>query len=338
MKNSHYLNRRKFISTLISAAIAAGMYPMGSMASMKFNRGKMPTRPLGNTGFRVSMFSLGGQAVIEIPGKEDQAEELIHRALDLGVNFIDTSAYYGRPKPDEDQLPLQGTSERNFGRALKHRRPEVFIATKTHDRSYDGAMRHLESSIKNLQTDLIDLWQIHNVRSAENEDIEKIFADDGVLKAMLKAQEEGIVKHLGISGHQSPDPLRILLERFPFDTVLAALNVADKHHDPFIEKLLPIATEMNAGIIGMKIPARNRIFSNGGIVTMKQAIDYVYTLPVSNIIIGCNTIEELEENVEITKNFKPLSVNEMLEIEELSKPYYKDLQFFKGLSRWPQDW
>ena len=338
MENSHYLNRRKFISTLISAAIATGLYPISSMASMKLNKGKMPTRPLGKTGYRVGMFSLGGQATIEIPGKEDQAEAIIHRALDLGVNYIDTSAYYGRPPQGEEQTPFQGTSERNIGRVLKHRRSEVFLATKTHDRSYDGAMRHLEKSLNNLQTDKIVLWQIHNVRDAENEDIEKIFAEDGVLKAMLKAQEEGIVKYLGITGHQSPDRLRILLERFPFDAVLTAVNAADKHYDPVIEKLLPTATDMNVGIIGMKIPARDRIFSHGGIITMKQAIDYVLTLPVSTIIIGCDTIGELEENVEITKNFKPLSVNEMLEIEELTKPYYKDLQFFKGLSQWPQDW
>lgn len=338
MQSSNYINRRRFIANLISAAIAAGLYPLDSMATVKLNKGKMPVRPLGKTGYSVGMFSLGGQATIEIPGKEDQAEAIIHRALDLGVNYIDTSAYYGRPKQGQDQLPLQGTSERNIGRVLKQRRSEVFLATKTHDRSYDGAMRHLESSLKNLQTDKIDLWQIHNVRGVENEDIEKIFADDGVLKAMIKAREEGIVKYLGITGHESPDQLRILLERFPFDAVLTAVNAADKHHEPVIEKLLPTATDMNVGIIGMKIPARDRIFSHGGIITMKQAIEYVLTLPVSTIIIGCDTIEELEENVEITKNFKPLSVDQMLEIEELTKPYYKDLQFFKGLSQWPQEW
>jgi predicted aldo/keto reductase-like oxidoreductase len=199
-------------------------------------------------------------------------------------------------------------------------------------------MRHLEKSLNNLQTDKIDLWQIHNVRGAENEDIEKIFTDDGVLRAMLKAQEEGIVKFLGITGHESPAQLRTLLERIPFDTVLTAINAADKHFNPVIEKLLPKATEMNVGIIGMKIPARDRIFSHGGIITMKQAIEYVLTLPVSTIIVGCDTIDELEENVEITKSFKPLSVDEMLEIENLTKPHYKDLQFFKGLSQWPQDW
>ncbi|MEX0982050.1 MAG: aldo/keto reductase [Bacteroidales bacterium] len=338
MENTHYINRRQVIKNLLGVALATGLYPVAGMAYDNLNNGKLPMRHLGKTGYQVGMFSLGGQATLEIPGKEDKAEALIHRALDLGVNYIDTSAYYGRPKQGEDQLPLQGTSELNIGRVLKHRRSEVYIATKTHDRTYNGAMRHLEKSLKNLQTDQIDLWQIHNVQKSEKEDVEKIFAEDGVLKAMKKAQDEGIVRHLGITGHESPDQLRILLEQFPFDVVLTALNAADKYHDPVVEKLLPTAVENNVGIIGMKIPARDRIFLHGGIITMKQAIDYVLTLPVSTIIVGCDTIEELEENIEIVRNFKELSVDEMLEIENLTQPYYTELQFFKGLSQWPQKW
>jgi predicted aldo/keto reductase-like oxidoreductase len=199
-------------------------------------------------------------------------------------------------------------------------------------------MRHLEKSLKNLQTDQIDLWQIHNVKRKEREDLDKIFAKDGVLKAMQKAKEEGVVKFLGITGHESPDQLRTLIERYPFDAVLAAINAADKHHDPMIEKLLPTIVDKNIGIVAMKIPARDRIFSNGGIINMKQALEYVFTLPVNTAIVGVDTIKELEENVKIAKKFSPLTDDEMLAIEELTKPHYKDLQFFKGLSDWPKEW
>lgn len=331
------MKRREFIGTLIGAAAAARLYG-GNGASPFLNAGQLPTRPLGKTGFNVGLFSLGGQATLEIPGREDEAEAILHRALDLGVNYIDTSAYYGRAKPGEEQVPLQGTSERNIGRVLKHRRKEAYVATKTHDRSYDGAMRHLEKSLLNLNTDRIDLWQIHNVKMPDKENLDAIFAEDGVLKAMMEAKEQGIVRHLGITGHESPDQLRILLERFPFDAVLTAVNAADKHHDPVIEKLLPTTVEKQVGVIGMKIPARDRIFANGGIITMKQAMEYVLTLPVSTVIVGCDTIAELEENVQIARRFEPLSVDEMLAIEELTKPHYKELQFFKRLSRWPSDW
>lgn len=341
MKNSGLESRRKFVKKMIALSVAAGFYnctnPVGAVIDT-LAEGKMPTRPFGKTGFDIGIFSLGGQATVEIPDRDDEALAIINRALDLGVNYIDTSAYYGRAKPWEDQLMLQGTSERYIGQVLKYRRNEVFIATKTHDRSYDGAMRHLEKSLKNLQTDSIDLWQIHNVKKPDRENLDKIFAADGVLKAMQKAKEEGIVKNLGITGHESPIPLRKLIERFPFDTVLAAINAADKHHNPMIEHLLPTAVEKNIGIVGMKIPARDRIFSYGGIVTMKQAMEYVLTFPVSTVIVGCDTIAELVENIQIAKNFSPLTEEELLSIENLTKPHYKDMQFFKGLSDWPKDW
>ncbi len=341
MNNSYFNSRRKFIKKMIGLSIAAGFYGGSSSVTAMINSiatGKLPSRKFGKTGLDVGLFSLGGQATVEIPGRETDALEIINRALDLGVNYIDTSAYYGRAKPGEKQLPLQGTSERYIGKVLKYRRKEVFVATKTHDRTYDGAMHHLEKSLKNLQTDTIDLWQIHNVKKKEREDIDKIFAKDGVLKAMQKAKEEGVVKNLGVTGHESPDQLRILIERFPFDTILTAINAADKHYDPVIEKLLPTAVKKNVGIVAMKIPARDRIFSHGGIVTMKQAMEYVLTFPVSTVIVGCDTIKELEENIEIAKNFTPLNEDELLAIEDLTKPYYKDLQFFKGLSDWPKEW
>jgi len=117
-----------------------------------------------------------------------------------------------------------------------------------------------------------------------------------------------------------------------------AINAADKQYNSFIEKLLPVAVKKEMGIVGMKIPARDRIFSNGGIITMKEAMDYVMTLPISTIIVGIDKIAELEENVKIAKEFKQLTVDEMLAIEEKAKPYYKDLMFYKGLSKWPPEW
>ena len=341
MKKSTSDSRRKFLKSMIGLSVAAGFFSgTESIAAVvkALAEGKLPTRPFGKTGYNVGLFSLGGQATIETQGKNEEALAIINRAIDLGVNYIDTSAAYGRREPDQDKLLAQGTSERYIGKVLKHRRDEVFIATKTHDRTYDGAMKHLEKSLKNLQTDKIDSWQIHNVKGEEKENIDKIFAPDGVLKAMIKAKEEGIVKFLGVTGHESPDQLRLLIERYPFDTVLTAINAADKHHDPVIENLLPYAVEKNVGIVGMKIPARDRIFSHGGIITMKQAMDYVLTFPVSTVIVGCDNITELEENIQIAKDFGPLNEEELLAIEELTKPYYKDLQFFKGLSDWPKDW
>jgi aryl-alcohol dehydrogenase-like predicted oxidoreductase len=335
-------SRREFLRKIIGMTAVAGtavyLNPIEVLAGISGNNG-MPTRPLGKTGYQVGLFSLGGQATVEIPGKDDEAIAIINRALDLGVNYIDTSAYYGRAREGQEQGPLQGTSERYIGQVLKHRRNEVFIATKTHDRSYDGAMRHLEKSLKNLQTDVIDLWQIHNVRSREKETLDRIFADDGVLKAMEKARDEKMVRFLGITGHEDPEVMNMLLDRYPFDNALVAINAADKHYNSYIDKFLPGAVKKNIGIVGMKIPARDRIFHHGGIINMKEAIEYVLTLPVSTIIVGIDKIPELEENIRIAKEFRPLTADDLLAIEDKVKPHSEYLQFFKdGIQDWPSDW
>jgi aryl-alcohol dehydrogenase-like predicted oxidoreductase len=333
-------SRREFLKKLIASTSMMGLAPYmltSQGCSNGVTKPKIPQRPFGRTGEMVGIYSLGAQGTVEQVGMHDKAIEIINRCLDLGINYIDTSAWYGSDGNTSEPEYLRGTSERYVGEVMKTRRDGVFLATKTHDRSYDGAMKHLESSLKNLQTDKIDLWQIHNIQSESNEDLEKIFADDGCLKALIKAKEEGIVRFIGVTGHQDPKSIRKVVERYPFDAVLMALNAADKHYNPFIENLLPIAVEKEMGIIGMKIPARDQIFSNGGIISMKEAMSYTLSLPVSTIIVGLDNVRELEENVKIAQEFAPLTAEEMLAIEEKVKPYYERLMFFKGLSEWPND-
>ncbi len=334
-------SRREFLQKMIALTALAGVAPYADAFGQPLfglMKGTLPKRPLGKTGHMVGIFSLGGQASIEVPGREDIALDIINRAIDLGINYIDTAAAYGRQTPTVPRADAMGTSERNLGQVLKYRRKEVFLASKTHDRTYDGSMRLLEKSLKQLNTDQLDLWQIHNVRMQEMDTLDKVTGEGGVLKAMIKARDEKIIRFIGFTGHEGPDVMNALLERFPFDNVLVAINAADKHHDPFIEKFLPNAVNNGMGIVGMKIPARDRIFSNGGIITMKEAMDYVMTLPVSTIIVGIDTIAELEENIKIAQEFKPLTADEMLAIESKTRPHYKDLLFFKNLSEWPAEW
>jgi aryl-alcohol dehydrogenase-like predicted oxidoreductase len=337
--------RRDFLRKLIAGTSAMGMAPLlGSLQSCTTAGSdagavlKIPQRAFGATGESVGIYSLGAQATVEQVGMKEQAIAIVNKCIDMGINYIDTSAWYGQDGISSEGDHLRGTSERHVGEVMKTRRNEVFLATKTHDRSYDGAMRHLESSLKNLQTDVIDLWQIHNIKPGQDEDIEYIFSDEGCMKALIQAQEEGVVRFLGITGHADPDPMKELVDRYPFDAVLMALNAADKHHNPYIEKLLPTAVEKNMGIIGMKIPARDRIFSHGGIITMKEAMSYTMSLPISTIIVGIDKIAELEENVQIASEFAPLTADEMLAIEDKVKPHYEHLMFYKGLSDWPEEW
>ena len=180
----------------------------------------MPTRNLGRTGHHVGLFSLGGQAAIEKAENEKVAIPLIERALDLGVNYIDTSARYGGDAR---------WSEQYFGRVMKHRRREVFLATKTHDRTADGSLRILETSLKLLQTDHVDLWQLHAMSTMD--DVERVCAKGGALEAFQKAREQKLVRFLGLSGHTDPDVLAEAIRRFPFDCVLMAEGLLTKPDD-----------------------------------------------------------------------------------------------------------
>ncbi len=279
----------------------------------------MPTRNLGRTGVPVGIFSLGGQAAIEQADNAAIAVPLIERALDLGVNYIDTSARYGGEE--------KRWSERYIGEVMARRRKDVFLATKTHDRTREGSLRHLERSLELLRTDRIDLWQIHNL--SRMEEVDRIFAKGGAIEALVEAREQKIVRFLGVTGHADPVVLIEAIRRFPFDAILLALNAADRYRLPFAGKLLPLAVEKQMGIIGMKVPARGRLLASNGL-TMKDALRYVLTLPVSTVIVGCDSIAQLEENVAIAREFTPLSTEQMAAMERRAEPVAKQSLFFRA--------
>ncbi|MEE4271976.1 MAG: aldo/keto reductase [Thermoanaerobaculales bacterium] len=295
----------------------------------------MPTRNLGKTGYQVGIFSLGGQSAIEKADNFDVAVPLINRALDLGINYVDTSARYGGTE--------HRWSEQYFGEVMKTRRSETYLATKSHDRTRDGSLKLLERSLKLLNTDHIDLWQMHALSRMEQ--VEESFAPGGAIEAFVEARDQGIVRHLGVSGHADPDVLIAAIERFDFDCILLAVNAADPHHLSFKEKLLPLAVEKEMGIIGMKIPSRGLLLKSWkapddpksryagtvpGTLDMTEAMRYVLTLPVSTVIVGCDDIPQLEENVEIARSFNPMSEPQLLELEERAKPIHEQVLFYRS--------
>jgi aryl-alcohol dehydrogenase-like predicted oxidoreductase len=283
----------------------------------------MPTRNLGKTGHRVKLFSLGGQGAVEKPENADVAVPIVERAIDLGVNYIDTAARYG----GQDRW-----SQRYIGQVMARRRKEVFLATKTHDRTAAGSRRLLEESLRLLHTDHLDLWQIHNLE--EMDEVDQIFAKGGAIEAMQKAREEKLVRFIGVTGHADPAVLMEALRRFPFDTLLLALNAADPHHLSFATELLPMAVEKKMGIIGMKIPARGRLLSSGPSepgITMREAMDYVLSLPVSTVIVGCDSVAQLEENVQLARSFNPMTAGQMTALASRAEPVHREALFFR---RW----
>jgi aryl-alcohol dehydrogenase-like predicted oxidoreductase len=345
------INRRTFLGTGLAAAATVTVgntflpeemnkaIPVKKNDEHPFNPvtySAMPTRSFGKTGYKVGVLSLGGQATLEIKGREEESEKIINRAIDLGINYIDTAASYG-----------QGVSQLNIGRVMKTRRGEVWLSTKTHDRTYDGSMRLLEESLKNLQTDHLDTWQLHNVQRQDQ--VDEIFSDKGAIKAMEKAKAEGIVRHLGITGHFEPLVLLEAIKRYPFDSILLAVNAADIHYLSFKNYLLPEAQKMGLAIIGMKVTTRSRMLSSWtpppldqqtdarlrtpkpGTISIQEALTYNMSLPVSTSIIGVDSVAQIEENVRIASGFSPLSQIQMEEIEFKTLPIVRQGLYFR---RW----
>jgi aryl-alcohol dehydrogenase-like predicted oxidoreductase len=303
----------------------------------------MPTRNLGKTGYKVGIFSLGGQASLERPNNFDVAVPIIERALNMGVNYIDTSSIYGGP---------ERWSEQYVGKVMAHRRNEAFLATKTKERTRDGSMRMIEKSLQLLQTDRVDLWQLHDIGTMF--DINEVFAKGGAMEALMEMKDQKVVRHLGLTGHYRPDALMEGIKRYPFDTILMAMNAADPHHYSFNQELLPLAVEHQMGIIGMKIPGRGRILSTWtppsleaqkhswegmvpaptpGTLTMREAMYYTLSRPVSTIIVGCDSIAQLEENVHLAREFTPLSDGQATELVAKAEPVAKPSLFFRFYDR-----
>ena len=345
-------DRRTFLKT--GGVAAAALLTQGAIAETSRTlpplpvnantRTAMPTRNLGKTGYKVGIFSLGGQAALEKPNNFDVTVPIIERALDLGVNYIDTSSIYGGP---------DRWSEQYVGKVMAHRRNEAFLATKTKERTRDGSMRMIEKSLQLLNTDHVDLWQLHDVGISKN--IDDIFGKGGAFEALLEMKEQKVVRNLGITGHYRPDVLIECIHRYPFDCILMAMNAADPHHYSFNEQLLPLAVEKQMGIIGMKIPGRGRILSTWtppsieaqkhswegmaiqtdkpGTLTMREAIYYTLSRPVSTVIIGCDSIAQLEENVQLAREFTPLNDKQTTELVARAEDCAKPSLFFRFYDR-----
>lgn len=304
----------------------------------------MPTRNLGKTGFKVGIFGLGGQSLLERGRQSDLAIPLIERALDLGVNYLDTSAIYGGP---------ERWSERYIGEVMKKRRAQAFLNSKTKERTRDGSLRMLEASLKLLQTDHLDSWQLHDIGTMS--DVDECFAKGGAMEALIQAKEQGMVKNLGLTGHFRPDSLIEAIRRFPFDTILLAINAADRFDHPFATELIPLAVEKQMGIVGMKLTGRRRILSSyvppseedqkhswegsaviarrPGTLDMREAMYYALTLPISTAIVGVDNLEQLEENVRLARDFTPLSDAQMAAIAGKTEGVAQQAMFYKFFDR-----
>lgn len=290
----------------------------------------LPMRVLGRTGEAVTMLGVGGNHIGRM--SERDAEAAIEAAIEGGVRFFDTAASYQK-----------GGSEQYLGKYLTPKyRDDIYLMTKTRARTAADAERDLEESLARLKTDHVDLWQMHSVTSPEdtNKRIEQ-----GVLEVIVKAKESGKTRHVGFTGHFAPKAHKHVLEKTDiFDACQMAINVADPHYESFIEGVLPALVERKIGVLAMKTLANGGFFGASGHfkepgenpqlvpnhVSVRDAIHFVWSLPVSVLITGSNNLEQLQEKISLARSFVKLDEKQRQELvartSELAGP---SLEFYK---------
>ena len=267
----------------------------------KSPKSEIPYRILGRTGEKVSIVGLGGFH-IGTQSDEKDSIKIIRTAIDNGINFLDNSWDYNN-----------GTSEIRMGKALRDGyRNKAFLMTKIDAHTAAAATKQLNESLQRLQVDTIDLVQFHEVIRIT--DPEKIFSRGGSMETLLAAQKTGKIRFIGFTGHKSPDIHLKMLQTakdngFVFDTVQMPLNVMDAHFNSFEKKVIPVAMKSNTGVLGMKSMGSGLILKTGT-VTAAECLHYAMNLPISVVITGCQTMEILQQAIDVAASFKPLSAEE----------------------------
>jgi uncharacterized protein len=330
MTDSFEWNRRKFIKS--AAVLGSAPFVSGNSVAQQRNSasrpdalGVIPRKPLGRTGLQVSAMGLGGYH-LGSADTDQAANEIVSKAIDCGVNFFDNAWEYH-----------DGLSEERLGKALKGKRDRAIVMTKvcTHGREKKIAMRMLEESLRRLQTDHLDVWQIHEVVYENDPDL--IFAQNGAAEALLAAKQQGKVCFIGFTGHKDPEiHLKMLSHDFPFDTIQMPLNCCDATFRSFETQVLPEANRRGIAALGMKSLGGSGELVRFGAVTAEQGLRYAMSLPVATTISGIDSMQVLDQNLRVAINFQPFSSSEMQDLRDQCRLPAADghLELFKMTTKY----
>ena len=306
------VSRRDFIKTSITTALAVNTLSCGSLFKRKkvYDPKGLPTRVLGKTGIQIPLIVIGGGSRFCTVKDPEKSLEILTHALDNGFYYWDTANSY---------VYDNVVSEKRYGLVLKNRRDEVFLSTKIGDRTYDGAMRQFEESLNRLQTDRVDLLQIHLISSLE--DVSNIGAENGVYKALMKLKQEKATRFIGFSGHLSAEAMAEAAKQYDFDTMLIALNQYSDGKENFEKRAIPEAAKKNMGILAMKVIRPRETIPD---INPDDLIYYALNLEhVSAAVIGTDGMDVLKKNIQLVKNFKPMSTSKMQQMNSRLKPFFK---------------
>lgn len=288
------ISRRDFLR---GSAATAGAMAVPSLLASPPAGAEMQTRPFGKTGWNASIYAVG---TAEIPDN-DAAVAALRRLMDAGVNYIDTAPSY------------RGTrSETTVGKAVAGRRNDVWIASKTLERSADGAFREVNESLSRLKSGHIDLLQVHAVN--DDATLDAVLKQGGAVEGLERAKKEGLIRNIGITGHTRPEVILRAMKSYPFVSVLVPVSAMDKHINDFADEVLPYATEHGIAVAGMK-SLKGMERATGGEFDPTDFLRYSLSLPVSTLTIGLRRVREAEENLKTVLAFKPMAAAEMAALE-----------------------
>ncbi len=272
-------------------------------------------RTLGRTGARVLPVSLGGEGILRTTGRAKEAVPVILEALRLGVRYCDTAPAY------QQSQDYYGEAFRAAGKAA---RDGVFLASKTHERTRDRALRLLDDSLRRLGTDRLDLWQMHDLRDLREIDV--LAGKGGALEAAAEARADGRVRFVGLTGHHDPDVLVEAMRRFAFDSVLVSINPADARHRPFLPTVVAEARRRGMGVVGMKVLAAGRL------VREAPAADLLRygAAHADTVIVGCASTAEVRANLAVNDGFVPMPDEERRALERKVEARADFYDYFKG--------
>lgn len=300
--------RRDFLKTVGTVAACTVMAPLaGTVHGAAASSSGIPTRLLGKTGVKVPILGLGGDGLVSDSTDRETVEKFLTDVLDSGVTFFDTAHLYGQ----------DGLSEKNIGLVSgTARRKEIFLATKTGSRTYNGAMAQVEESLRRLRTDRLDLIQVHHICARDN--VSELGHKDGALTALWKLQEQKVVRFIGLTGHPEDPQVIEALETYHWDTFMCFVNPA-RFSRPAFQEQLPLALKRNIGIIAMKTfgGRPGMLMGKGpGKADARSLLRFAWTNPITVAIPGIKTRKQLVENLEIARSFQPMSSSEMESLKD----------------------
>ena len=275
----------------------------------------LPQQILGRTGHSATRLGLGGEGVLRTFDHDREAQAVIEAALAAGINYFETARAYSG-------------SEAYLGRGLKGHRDQIFLTSKSHGRTFKEAMAHLSITLKNLDTDYLDLWQVHDLRTMD--EVEALGVPGGALEAFHHARDRGWVRFIGVTGHHDPEVLRRALTLYEFDTVLLPVNPAEPQQASF----LPLAQEAMAkgmGVIAMKTLCRGQLpqMAEEPDELVRELLAYALSQSVTLAVVGADSAAQVAQLAAAVRDLVPMTPEEAHRLEEAVAPYARQLMYYK---------